>query len=462
MLSIGEWGNLLATNEALAAQKKSLYRTIILLAWPVMAEMFLQTLAQMVDMAMVGRLGQAAIAAVGLSFRPMFVGQSVFLGLGVATTALVARFIGAKDERMANRTAAQALLSSSLLAFGLALFAFTFAKQIALFMGAKDEVIALSVDYLRAFSPGLFFLMLANVMTSSLRAAGDTKTSFYAGMVANSLNVVLNYTLIFGHFGMPALGVQGAALATSIAHFSTAAILFVTLLKGKGGLHLDFNEFKAWDGALIGRIFRIGIPAAMERLAMSISVMLHVKIVASLGTTAVAVSTLAGNVEQLSYMPTIGFSVAASTLVGQNLGAGRPQVAEASGQGAVRLGMLFMGLMGLLFILVPGLFVRIYTDDAAVIAAAVPILRIVGLSQLPQAIGFVSSGILRGAGDTHAVLFFTLIGNVLIRLGLSYLFVVSLGWGLWSAYVAVFADWIFRGITLAYTVKTGRWKEKAI
>lgn len=444
------------------SKKDSLYSTILLLAWPVMAQMFLQTLAQMVDMAMVGRLGQAAIAAVGLSFRPMFVGQAIFLGLGVATTALVARFIGAKDEDAATKAAAQSLLTSSALALALAAFGFFFAREITLFMGAQDDVIPLGIQYLQAFSPGLFFLMLSTIMTSSLRAAGDTKTPFYAGLFANGLNVFLNYALIFGHFGLPALGVQGAALATSIAHLSTAIILFFALLRGKGGLHLKVCDFTILDWPLIGRIFRIGIPAALERLVMSLSVMLHVKILAALGTTAVAVSTLSGNIEQLSYMPSIGFAVAATTLVGQNLGAGTPQEAERSGWGAARLCALFMGTMGLLFLIVPGIFVRIYTDDPAVIAPAVQVLRIIGISQLPQAFAFVASGILRGAGDTNAVLIFVFLGNVVIRLGLSYLFVLVFGWGLWSAYVAVLADWIFRGIALTHWVRLGRWQVKAV
>ncbi len=444
------------------SKKASLYTKILLLAWPVMAQMFLQTLAQMVDMAMVGRLGQAAIAAVGLSFRPMFVGQAIFLGLGVATTALVARFIGAEDEDTATKAAAQALLTTSVLALVLAVCGFFFAREITLFMGAKDDVIQLGIQYLQAFSPGLFFLMLSTIMTSSLRAAGDTKTPFYASLFANALNVVLNYALIFGHFGLPALGVQGAALATSIAHLSTASILFIALLRGKGGLHLRGRDFATLDWPLIVRLFRVGIPAALERLVMSLSVMLHVKIVATLGTTAVAVSTLAGNIEQLSYMPSIGFSVAASTLVGQNLGAGFPQEAERSGWGATRLCVFFMGTMGVLFILLPSLFVRIYTDDPAVIASAGQVLRLIGISQVPQAFAFVASGVLRGAGDTNAVLNFVFLGNVVIRLGLSYLFVVVLGWGLWSAYVAVLADWIFRGIALSHWVRLGRWQVKAV
>lgn len=451
--------------QALSRRMRSLLITdrllmskILLLAWPVMAEMLLQTLAQIVDMAMVGRLGKSSIAAVGLSFRPLFVGQAIFLGLGVATTALVARFIGAGDKAKATRAAEQSLLTTSVLAFVLAAFGYFAARPITVFMGAETDVITLGTTYLKGFSPGLFFLMLATIMTSALRASGDTRTPFYAGAISNVVNVILNYILIFGILGFPALGVLGAAIATSISRVVAAAIMFSALLRGKGGLHLNWQDFATLDWDIVTRLFKIGVPAAIERFVQSLSMMLHIKILATLGTTAVAISTLSGNIEQLSFMPSIGFAVAASTLVGQSLGARQPEEAERSGWGAVRLCSWFMGSMGLLFILAPALFVRIFTSDPTVIEPAKIVLRLVGLAQLPQAVGFVTSGILRGAGDTKAVLGIGIVGNVLIRLGLSYLFVVLLGWGLWSAYLAVVVDWLVRGGLLAYWVSRGKWK----
>lgn len=437
---------------------KSLDKRILLLAWPVMAEMFLQTLAQMVDMAMVGRLGQAAIAAVGLSFRPLFVGQAIFLGLGVATTALVARFIGAGDRATATRTAEQSLMTTSILALALAACGYYFARNITVFMGATGDVVSLGTSYLKGFSPGLFFLMLATIMTSALRASGDTKTSFYAGAISNVVNVIGNYILIFGKFGFPAMGVYGAALATSLSRLVMAGILFSALLRGKGGLHLNWRDFATLDWDIIRRLFKIGIPAALERFVQSLSMMLHLKILATLGTTAVAITTLSGNVEQLSFMPSIGFAVAASALVGQNLGARRPDEAEKSGWAAMRLCSYFMGTMGLLFILIPGVFIRIYTSDPAVIAPAESVMRMIGLTQLPQALAFVSSGVLRGAGDTNAVLGITVLGNVILRLGLSYVFIVVFRWGLWSAFVAILIDWIIRGGLMVYWVQLGNWK----
>lgn len=438
---------------------QNLRKTVFLLAWPVMAQMSLQTLVQIIDMAMVGRLGKESIAAVGLSFRPLFVGQAIFLGLGVATTAMVARFIGAKDKEMANKAAQQAMMTTSILALALAAFGLFFARQINAFMGAEGEVITLGTSYLQFFSPGMFFLMLATIMTAALRGSGDTKSPLYAGMVTNVVNVTGNYILIFGKFGFPALGVVGAAIATSFSHVVSVSILLMVLLKGNGGLSINFKGFTTLDMSLVRRLFRIGLPAAGERLVQSLSMMLHIRLIAGLGTTAVAVATLTGNVEQIAFMPSIGFGVAAAALVGQNLGAQRPKQAERSGWTAMQLSALFMGTMGVLFFFFPRLFIGIFTSEVSVVALAIPVLWVTALTQVPMAVSNVSSGALRGAGDTKSVLYISIIGNVVLRLGLTYVFLSILGWPLWTAYVAVLVDWLVRGVLLVGRFKTGGWKK---
>ncbi|MEW6725228.1 MAG: MATE family efflux transporter [Bacillota bacterium] len=434
-------------------------RVIFRLAWPVSAEMILGTLVQVIDMAMVGRLGAVAIAAVGLSFRPLFVGQAIFLGLGVATTAMVARFTGARQPDQANRVTEQALLTTSLLALALGLFAYLAGRQIVVFMGGEGEVVKLGTSYMRGIAPGLFFMLVATIMTAALRGAGDTQTPMKVNILTNLINVFGNWVLIFGHLGFPSLGVFGAAVATSFSRLVGAAIMFIVLLRGRGGLHLEAAGFRRLDMDLIGRLFRIGIPAALERMVMSVSAMIHIKIVATLGTVAVAAATVSSNAEQLSFMPAIGFSVAASALVGQNLGACNPKEAAQSGRQAIALGTIFMGLMGLLFFILPGLFVRIYTDQVEILASGIMLMRIVGLSQIPMAIGFVASGALRGAGDTSSVLLATVVSSFVVRLGLSYLLVVILGWGLWAAWMATLLDWAVRAAITAIRFRAGRWQQ---
>ena len=433
-------------------------KVVFLLAWPVMAQMTLQTLVQIIDMAMVGRLGKEAIAGVGLSFRPLFVGFSIFLGLGAATTALVSRSIGANQEGEAQQAAAQSIIIGAVISFALAVIAFLGARQITLFMGAQGSVIDNGITYLRGYSPGMFFSFISILVTASLRGAGDTKTPFIASMADNIINVIGNYVLIFGRLGFPALGILGAAIATSFSRLISLGIMTYILIKGKAGLHIKFKDFFKLNVPVIKRLFKIGIPAAFERLAQSITLLLTTRIVASMGTTAVAIMVLSGNIEQLSFMPAIGFAVAASTLVGQNLGAKQPDKAEKSGWSAAKMALLLMSVMGVLFILVPEALIRIYTNEATVIEGGKMIMRILGIAQIPQALSFAIGGSLRGAGDTKKVLYISVLGNFVIRLGLTWLFIMVFQLGLWSVYLAVIIDWSVRSLLLSNRFKRGEWK----
>ncbi len=435
-----------------------LHKVVIWLAWPVIAQMLLQTLAQVVDMAMVGRLGPESIAGVGISFRPVFVGMSIFLGLGTATTALVSRATGAEKQEEAELAASQSLMVGFILSSIIGVLFFIGAQRITLFMGAEGGVIGEGTSYIRGFSPGMVFSWLIILSTACLRGAGDTKTPFYVGIATNIVNVFGNYTFIFGRFGAPALGVLGAAIGTSISYVFGFAILFVILIKGTGGIYVSLSSLRRFDPDMIKRFFKIGVPSATERLIQSITMMLSTRIVASLGTTALAVVTLSGNIEQVSFMPAIGFAIAAEALVGQNLGAKQPERAEKSCFTATKMAAGLMSFMGVLFILFPEMFIRIYSSDPAILEQGRIVLQVVGISQLPQAIAFVIGGGLRGAGATPLVLRITFIGNVVLRLGLTWLFVVHLGLGLWSVYVAVIIDWVVRSALLGKMFIKGDWK----
>jgi len=203
--------------EEMASNLALLRRWVIRLAWPVAAEMFLHTLTQIVDMMMVARLGSGALAAVGLSFRPMFFTLSIFLGVGAGTTALVARAMGSRRPDEASEVAHQSAMATVVLSTGLAVLFWVFAPSILRFMGAAPSVMPLGVSYMRGLAWGMVFMYTANVLTAALRGAGDTHTSMRVNIFANVLNVVLNYVLIFGHLGFPRLEVLGAALATSIS-----------------------------------------------------------------------------------------------------------------------------------------------------------------------------------------------------------------------------------------------------
>jgi putative MATE family efflux protein len=440
-------------------------RVIFRLAWPVFAENILSTLTQVVGMIMVGRLGAAAITAVGLSFQPFFLVMGFFMGLGTGTTALVARFTGAGKPDDAARVTHQSFLLAVGLAIVFTVLTMPLARPIVALMGAEPEVIVLGTRYLLWLIPGMLFMNVSMVLSGALRGAGDTRTPMWINVMINLLNVAFCWVLIFGNLGFPALGVVGAGLAATLARVIGSVVLLAIMFSGRAAIGFDLKAFRPLsaffklDFEVVGRVIRIGIPAALERLVNSLGQLFYTRVVAGLGTAAFAAHSLALNVESLSYMPGIGFAVAATTLVGQNLGARRPDRAESSGWECNRLALWVMGTMGAVFFAFPAFLLRLYTPDAAVIALGVIALRVVAFAQLPEAVGFVLSGALRGAGDTKSVLWITMAGVWVVRLGLSLVFVVWLRMGLFGAWLAMGLDWVVRALYLVIRFRSGLWKE---
>ncbi len=442
--------------EALAADRGLLQRTIVKLAWPVAAEMLLQTVTQVIDMMMISRLGSEAVAAVGISFRPMFFALSIFLGIGAGTTALVARCMGRRDPELASRVTHQAALSTIVLAGCLATGFYLFAPQIQSFMGAAPEVLVLGTDYLRALAWGMVFAYTSIVIAAGLRGAGDTHTTMRVGLLTNFLNVILNYALIFGNLGAPALGVYGAGAATSIARAVGAAVL-VSLAISRRLVIAPPRRLAAFDPDILLRIVRVGLPATAERALMSLAMLMHLRMVAGEGTMAVAAATLSQNIEELAYMPSIGLAVAAATLVGQFLGDGRAGAAEQAGWQCARLGILFMGSMGVLFVLVPRAWLLLFAPAPPLVPLASDLVRIMGLAQPFGAVALILSGGLRGAGATASVMAATALGMWAVRLGLTSA-LMRAGWGATGAWWAILADAVLRAGVLALMFAGGRWK----
>ena len=454
----------LVNDESLAAltprqQAGLIRRAAWQLTWPVIADQSLMTLVQVVNMAMLGRLGASAIAASGLSFQPFMLVSNTFMGLSVGTTALVARFIGAGDAKKASATLQQSMLLGIILGAVVTLIGLFFAAPVVRIMRPQPDVLAMGIQYVRAMSPGLAFMIILTMAGAALRGAGDTRTPMAVNIIVNLTNVFLSWALIFGHFGLPALGIMGAGAATSLARATGGLLVVYLLCSNQLILRLNWRKMFRVDRGILRRLWAVGFPSGLERLIQSTGQLLYVRQVSGLGTIAYATHALAMNIESMSFMPGQGFSTAASTLVGLNLGARRPAIAEKSAIITAQLAATIMGLAGLLFFLVPGLFLRIYTADAAIIALGTIALRIVALEQIPEAVGSVLSGALRGAGDTRAVLAVIVTGVWVVRLGLSPLLIQRLGMGAPGAWVAMLADWTFRGVMLALVFRSGRWKK---
>lgn len=434
-------------------------RRILELAWPAVLGNVLQTLVSMVDLIMVGGLGAAAVASVGLGGQLLWFSNALMVAVAVGTTALVARCVGAGEKREAEHILIQSLIIVCLLSSMLTVFWYVSAESVLRLIGADEQVAQLGGSYIRMVflsTPSMFLVLVAE---GALRGAGDTKTPMWVGAIMNSINVVLNYILIFGKLGFPAMGVKGAGIATGIA-FVWASLAYVCMFfSGRFVLKISREDDLSLKRETIRRILNIGIPTGVQRIVMSGSMIFYVSIVAGFGTVALAAHQIGLRVESLSYMPGFGFAVAATALVGQNLGAKDTKKAEESGWEAAKLCAWFMGIVGVLMIIFARPMALLFVSDPEVVDLAVWYLRIVAVSEPPLAVVFTLVGGLQGAGDTRSPLYISVFGLWLFRIPLAYVLGITLGWGVLGAWTAMTLDTFVRGGMCVYWFKKGKWKE---
>ncbi len=456
-------GDYVETVEIVAAQERSLTKTetrkvVWELSAPTLVEMFLVSLTGMADMIQVGRVGPAAITSIGLTNQPIMILHAVFQALSVGTTALVARFIGMNEPKKASDTFKQTLVITALLGSVFSVLAGFGAKQILAFMGAEPDVLAIGTGYFQVVGFGFVFSATAMGITSALRGAGDTRTPMVINLFANGVNVVFNYLLIFGKFGFPELGVLGAGVATVFSRIVACAWFLYVGVRGERNLRLDLKEKFRPDLDLLKRIFTVGTPAAIEQLIMRTGQVVFAKVIAGLGTVVFAAHQVALNALSLSFMPGNAFAVAATTLVGQYLGANRPDDAEQCANTSRNMSVWVGIITGVIFIFFGKYITLLYSDDLTVVSVSAYVLRIYAIAQPAQAVQFVLSGGLRGAGDTIYPLYSTAIGMWFGRVLLAWILVQKLGWGLPGAWVGMCLDQVVRGILIHFRFKTGKWK----
>jgi putative MATE family efflux protein len=431
-------------------------RRIIALAWPVVVGNLMYTLTYLVDMIMVGGLGVTALAAVGLGGLIIWVSYGVMASVATGTTALVARFTGARRERDVKRVLGQAFLLVAIFSVFLTAFAHYYSEAILRIMGADPEVSRLGGVYLRMVFLATFFFFSSYVAEGALRGGGDTRTPLKIDVVINTLNLVLDYLLIYGKFGFPMLGVAGAGIASAVSFMVGASVYFLVLLSGRYAVSLRGASL-AVDASVMRRILRIGIPSSVERLVMTGSMTVYTSIIIGFGTAALAAHQVGLRIESLSFMPGLGFAVAATALVGQNLGAEKPERAYSLGWETSKLCAWLMSLVGVVLFLFPEAFLHLFTRDEEVVELGVIYLRLVAISQPALALTFVLAGGLNGAGDTRWVMYTTVFGLWFFRLPLAYLLGVTAGLGVLGAWVAMVVDIFARSLALAYRFRSKKW-----
>ncbi|MDD2789436.1 MAG: MATE family efflux transporter [Sulfurimonas sp.] len=411
----------------------------------------------LIDMLMVGMVSVYALAAVGMSMQFMMVINVLMTLYVVGGNALISRFIGEGRKKRASALLYSLAIFAAVLSIAVGLCVYLFAEDMYALMGAEAEVVVQGALYFKILAAGFIVIFLDTLLFNALSAAGDTKSSLYIKLFSAALNAFLNYILIFGHFGFPALGIEGAAYATVIAYtFNLAAYFFVLKLPNAMLFYLPVIRVKDMI-----RAYNIGWSAALERGVSSLSFLVFVSIITAYGTAELAGYQVGLRIEGIAFMPGFGFSIAAMALVGMSLGAKDPEKAYTLGVISGRVAYVFMGSVGVILILFPEFLVGFFTQDSETIKVASYYLILVGLAQIPLAISFVYSAALRGAGATKTTLKINVASLWLFRVIPSYI-AYKMGFGIIAIFVIMNVETLIKGLIYHTIYKKRVWLDTKV
>ena len=439
----------------------SLNHAIVLLAIPMVLEMVLESLFAVVDVFWVGRLGADAVATVGLTESLLSLVFAVGFGLGLSTTAMVARRIGEKDAPGAAVAGVQAIVIGIATSFAVGLPCWFYAPRLLELMGASPEIVATGSGYARLALGGCGIVLMLFLNNAIFRGAGDAAVAMRLLWVSNIINLVLDPCLIFGWGPFPKLGVTGAALATLIGRSIGVLYQFYRLLRGTERIHVLVAHLRIDLGVLL-RLLRVSLTGILQFAIADVSWVGLVRIVSLFGSAALAGYTIAIRIVIFVILPSWGLSNAAATLVGQNLGAKQPERAEQSVWRTGLYNMIFLGSVGLFFIFFAEPVIRLFTNDAAVVPLAVSCLRIISYGNIGYAYGMVMLQAFNGAGDTVTPTIVNFFGFWLLELPLAYALAVPLHFQANGAYFAIVIAEAAIAAAGVLLFRRGRWKRQQI
>ena len=441
--------------------KGSIGRAIILLAIPMVLEMLMQSIFGVVDVFFVSRLGADAVAAVGMTDSLMVLVYAVGMGVSIAATAMVARRIGENKPEEASVASFQALIAGLIASIPIAIVGVLFAPELMGLMGASEGVIEIGSTYCAILLGSNVLILYLFLINAIFRGAGDAILAMRVLWLANIINIFLDPALIFGWGPLPELGVTGAAIATSIGRGIGVMFQLYILIWGGGKVKLFLNKLK-FDRDMMRRLISISWPAMIQYGVATASWMILFRIIAMFGSTAMAGYTIAIRIIIFALLPSWGMGNAAATLVGQNLGAKQPQRAERSVWITAYWNMAFLGTVALFMFIFADELMRIFTEDAGIIAVGVSCLQIVSVTYIFFAFGMVSVQAFNGAGDTKTPTIINLISYWIFQIPLAYILAKPLGFGANGAFIAIaIAQTILALISMIWFRK-GTWKNKIV
>jgi putative MATE family efflux protein len=439
----------------------SLNRAILLLAVPMVLEMALESLFAVVDIFWVGRLGANATATVGLTESMLTLVFSVAMGLSLSTTAMVARRIGEKDPEGAAVAGVQAIALGLMVSLAIGVPCFLFAPNLLHWMGASPEIVATGSGYARICLGGSCAVVLLFLNNAIFRGAGDAAIAMRLLWVSNIINLILDPCLIFGWGPFSRLGVTGAAVATFTGRSIGVAYQFYRLMHGTERLRILRSQVRLqWDVLL--RLIRVSFTGILQFAIAHTSWIGLIRIVSIFGAAALAGYTIAIRIVIFIILPSWGLSNAAATLVGQNLGAGHPERAEKAVWRTGLYNMIFLGLVGVVFIVIPEPIIRLFTNDPAVVPLGVACLRIISYGNLGYAYFMVMMQAFNGAGDTITPTIVNFFGFWLFEIPLAYCLALPLHMRSNGVFFSIAIAESSMAVASAILFKQGRWKKQKI
>ncbi len=445
----------------LPASRKA-YLNFFTIAWPSALEALLVALIGSVDTIMVGSLGEGAIAAVGVTNQPKLTLLAVIFSLNTGITAVAARRKGQQNRTGANQTVRTGIIISALASIVMAILGYIFAKPILQLAGADSSYMQDAMDYFQILMMSLPFQALNLTINAAQRGCGKTKISMWSNVVSNLINIIFDFLLINGIGFFPRLGVKGAAIATLMGAIAAFFISFSTLCKRSGYLNFHYKTGWAIEKDTIDPIFKVSSSAFVEQVFMRIGFLAYASIIARLGTTPYATHLICMNILTLSFCFGDGLSIAASALVGQNLGAKRPDLSIMYGKTGQRLAFMISTVIFFIFLFGRSFLVSLYSREPAIILLGANVMILAALGTHFQTSQVVLSGCLRGAGDTAFVATTSLISVAVVRPFLTWFLCFPMGLGLYGAWVGLLVDQCFRFITSYLRFSGGKWTKIAL
>jgi putative MATE family efflux protein len=435
-------------------------RAIYILAVPMVLEMMMESIFVVVDVFVVAHLGADAVATVGLTESFMTVLYALAMGLSIGAGAMVARRIGEKDADGAAHTAAQVILFGLVLALGIGVVGAIYAPALLRVMGGSAGVID-QAAFTRVMLGGNASVVLLFLINSVFRSSGDAATAMRTLWLANAINIVLGPALVFGWGPLPRLGVVGAAIGTTIGRGTGVLYALTRLEKPSSRVRLQGHHFRL-DVALIGRVIRLSSAATFQVFVGMASWIGLVRILASFGSAALAGYTIGLRVVMFALLPSFGMSNAAATMVGQALGAKKPERAEAAVWKTARYNAAFLGVVGLSFVLFAKLIVGVFTQDPEVARYGIMALRTVAYGFIFYAYGMVIGNSFNGAGDTRTPTWINLFVFWVLEIPLAWLLSHQTGLGVMGVFIAMTVAFSTLAVVSAVVFRRGRWKGSVV